>query len=1430
MKGTKKPRVAPVLIIALLLLGFMDAVFMGPAPVVAESPTVEISHAQGNLVNCSGTCSAEVSVAGTQNIGDLEVLSFGWQYCVSNCNGGSVTPLAVSSVTDANGMALTQAALFTTTSGDFAYGIAVYYGNVSKASSALELTVNFKGTTAPNYGATVGEYGFDVRYAQGIVAMNTTNTGSACSNTSCPGGVPDVYWSGDAFLVSASIQDAPAVSSGGCYSYGGLSCLDASNGGNTLAYYGTDPSVKPPSTFTLSENDPSGSGTVYEIGVAFGNPPVAGVAQIDGSSACKTSNATSLSCPITTHHTFDIVDAFLSVGTGASSITVRDTSGLTWVKRASVAPSGGSVNVTEWYAKSPDVLTHDLVTVQWSNAESASVVVYGVAHANYTSPFDTNGPWKAGGSDSGPIVSGVSTSSAPALIVGMGGINGAEAYPIGPLAKCTAASGYTMVNSTYIFSAMAAVEYNASRKGLSDATVSIGSCISKSYGMIAESFRSLTNASSSFTAVITNMEAGNYLMPNGRQYLFEATVSNESIIGGHGNVSQVAVQFSDAGNLVAFRYVAGAGGGYSVVAGSQYVQLGTGSASATVAGGAETVTVVFPVALTTSVLDASNIDLLLQASDSINGTRGFEVVQPSYFNILNKGGSIVKTFTGNATSAAGGSGYNCIVGLTGSCSVNSTWYGLVHYSTQFAITLTDSTLLNATTYPILLTNSQTVATPNPFDQMITVGSSIISSISSKLTSNLGNIRFCEDLTCSTELHAWLESCTGSCSPSATGLIVWVKLPFAIPANGSKTIYMTELTGAAQFDGVYWGEAPQLSGTYGQYDNGAKVFPYYQAWGGLSAIPSAWTSIGGTYTFGAQTTTFAPTGTQNVDGIYQAVTGSSSYAADFYGIDYATAAEGGMAYGISGTAPTSTSVGGSEAEGANIYGSTYNEWVACYYNPGVTCPVSGGAAVTNANHVFTVTAAGTVGMTALDYAGGASYTITSETLAYWNILPIYYGGYANTLTLYWSRLRAAPPDGVMPTATFGTATVKLTAPAMQGDPYLFQNYAHFTSADESYTHPGDWSVTFRWYSWDGTAWVDELHVTIKMVQGNQGGSDEWTTLAAEWYQGTTLVKNSTATYWIEQGPGTVAGSATGQVRVFLDMWYSDANASTTIGGHVNAYYYGMHNNAFLWWSAWSPTTENATFSEVLASTYKSQSSTLLPFSKIGEVVARTADPSFTQYCDETTAGCPSKHFTIFVHGFEINDFQTVPAGSMGGITKPQFVAAQVPQLPQNGFLTPLYHALAALSGAIWSVISGGLAAIWGAMGAKFPWFTAFWGDVYAGIVSFTGILFAIFGDLLAALSFITGALSFLAPLITVVSTAWHIVHEMLAPFLGRDSAQMAEIFVLAVFGLSLTEALMSGDWPWIIRFVEKIWGITNAVLYWSYWLAVAVINAIIGLIP
>ncbi len=162
----------------------------------------------------------------------------------------------------------------------------------------------------------------------------------------------------------------------------------------------------------------------------------------------------------------------------------------------------------------------------------------------------------------------------------------------------------------------------------------------------------------------------------------------------------------------------------------------------------------------------------------------------------------------------------------------------IHPPSSVGLTTNPSTSSGLTTNPspsggltITITNAQQSPTPAPFQQMIVLNAS---KYSSSEAANLGNIRFYQG---SSELYSWCES---GCSNASTDAVFWVKLPGGIGASSSESITAVFMPVSTNYDGVYAGEAPQLSPTYAEYDNGASVFEYYANFKGPS-IPQGWTA-------------------------------------------------------------------------------------------------------------------------------------------------------------------------------------------------------------------------------------------------------------------------------------------------------------------------------------------------------------------------------------------------------------------------------------------------------------------------------------------------------------------------------------------------------------------------------------------------------------
>ncbi|MGH7814591.1 MAG: hypothetical protein ACREQI_11405 [Candidatus Binataceae bacterium] len=136
-----------------------------------------------------------------------------------------------------------------------------------------------------------------------------------------------------------------------------------------------------------------------------------------------------------------------------------------------------------------------------------------------------------------------------------------------------------------------------------------------------------------------------------------------------------------------------------------------------------------------------------------------------------------------------------------------------------------------------LTNNQASPTPANFTQMVTRDPAISSSL---YAPNLDNANWQDGA--GNLLNSWLESGESNTSNKT---IYWVNLGAnVVPANGTLTIYQCiYATSVSAVDGTDTGAEPNYTGTYGQYDNGATVFPFYDNFAGTTLNAGLWNAEG-----------------------------------------------------------------------------------------------------------------------------------------------------------------------------------------------------------------------------------------------------------------------------------------------------------------------------------------------------------------------------------------------------------------------------------------------------------------------------------------------------------------------------------------------------------------------------------------------------------
>lgn len=320
-------------------------------------------------------------------------------------------------------------------------------------------------------------------------------------------------------------------------------------------------------------------------------------------------------------------------------------------------------------------------------------------------------------------------------------------------------------------------------------------------------------------------------------------------------------------------------------------------------------------------------------------------------------------------------------------------------------------IVNATpVIKVKLTNFQPAPTPVPFQQMIKFNAQQYSQYESQ---NLGNIRFYEG---PSELYSWCES---GCSSGSSVAIFWVKFPDGIAADSSVTLNITFLPAHVNYDGNYAGEAPQLSSTYAQYDNGHNVFGSYYNFAGTS-LPAGLNvaanngcsysaTINNGYTIMSCGTLYS-TATYSPNMVFDSYGYASGAVSSTPGIRFDMGFEGGS-LGTWGWPSTMVvgAIGGGPYCGSNYtyFTQVPDEYdcVQSSYALGVTKRVLSIEYTTNPSAVYSI-----------NYSNVTTITSDVPTVP----LPIGAEDSVASASLFiqWMRTRAYPPSGVMPSVSFG----------------------------------------------------------------------------------------------------------------------------------------------------------------------------------------------------------------------------------------------------------------------------------------------------------------------------------------------------------------------------------------------------------------------------
>ena len=304
--------------------------------------------------------------------------------------------------------------------------------------------------------------------------------------------------------------------------------------------------------------------------------------------------------------------------------------------------------------------------------------------------------------------------------------------------------------------------------------------------------------------------------------------------------------------------------------------------------------------------------------------------------------------------------------------------------------------------PLTITSS--TATPNPFQQMVIVN---MNNYNSYASSNLSNIEFTYPN--GTIIPSWRENGT----TNTQTVVYWLKLGSFTTA----TVYMDFFsTSSNVLNSVNTGEAPQIPcgstptsscSKYGEYDDGANVFNFYSNFAGTSLNTILWASSGTSFSIDNG---FIANSDATVSYVLSKSTYSYPFITEFYGSLSTSYNTIGVIQLITSSLIYDAAISGSGGSVFNDYstssGNSYTH-IGSYTSP-------------TSNLLFSVIVSNATSSTGEISYGSATTNSEGTGLSFPLSVGINLGaGDAAGTNIYWLRVRAYPPNGVMPTVSFGS---------------------------------------------------------------------------------------------------------------------------------------------------------------------------------------------------------------------------------------------------------------------------------------------------------------------------------------------------------------------------------------------------------------------------
>ena len=424
---------------------------------------------------------------------------------------------------------------------------------------------------------------------------------------------------------------------------------------------------------------------------------------------------------------------------------------------------------------------------------------------------------------------------------------------------------------------------------------------------------------------------------------------------------------------------------------------------------------------------------------------------------LYENGTVIPSWLESGNSTATSTAYWLKLGSIPASSALTIYMGFASTSTNFFnnVNVGEAPQLNIApvnivySAPVTITNSQSSATPDPFQQMINVTNSVYNG---RANATFNNVEFFYPN--GTVIPSWLESYTYS-----KNAIYWLKLG-SIPASSSMTVYIGFASNSTNlFNTNTVGEAPKLSVTYGEYDDGANVFNFYDNFAGTTINTAVWQEINsgaGSYSQNNGITISETTYKSSTE-----LVSVNEYSGLLEGLvtSQNTGSFRGTGMEIATTLPSS----GALQNGYRFMVSTNSE-------PGSYIQeVKSGTGATIASNSAVPGVPYLLGAlwpaTGSEIFGDNYASHVSATNSSFSISPYYISLYAGsdgsnigTIAFQYVRIRAIPPNGIMPSVSFGSVSSLVQGQNYYGEyddgANVFNDYWNFAGT----SLPSGWTST------------------------------------------------------------------------------------------------------------------------------------------------------------------------------------------------------------------------------------------------------------------------------------------------------------------------------------------------------------------------------------